>query len=118
MRYRIWKATESTCRVLDTKTGLKSEVEKFFTSNAVFHVNITGYIKSEADEFKDTGKPDDYFAWIETDDIIVVAEAHLLPDKVYYNPFLNPFFRDRRSNRIIHMARVLIVDGNTLSYEN
>jgi len=118
MRYKIWKATKSTYRVLDTKTGLTSEVEKFFTSNAIFHVDIDRYIKSEAGEFEDTGQPDDYFAWIETNDIGVKDEVHLFPEKVYYNPFLNPFFRNRKTNRIIHIARVLIVDGNTLSYED
>jgi len=116
MRYKIWKASIETYRVLDQKTGLISICDTFYTLNALFKVDMPGFLRAEVDNFKNSGKPNDYFAWIETNNIYVKKEVVHHKNNVYYNPFKHPYFRDRNTKKIIHIVKSIIVTGNTLSY--
>lgn len=115
-RFKIWKASIDSYRVLDTVTGNVDVVSNLTLKDVVFRVDTKKYLQSSKDGFKDSGDPNDYFAWMEADSLVVNKEAVLYPNKVYYNPFKAMCFRDRVTSQEIFNARLVTTIGNILSY--
>lgn len=116
MRYKIWKDSINTYKILDTESDLISICTNFYALDCIFNVDIKDYIKAEAEGFVNSGDPDDYFAWIAANKVYVKDEIVHSNAPVYYNPFKHPFFRNKHTNKIVHIARSVMVTGNTLSY--
>lgn len=116
MKYTIWKASIDEYRVQNNFTGEVKVVQDFVATDCRFLVNLNQYESDKLNNFKNSGNPFDYFAWIETNDFQEVSNE-LKEKKVYYNPFKCSQFRDRSTNEILKTASLLIVQKNILSYE-
>ena len=116
MSYTIWKASINQFRVQNNFTGEVKVVENFIATDCKFLVNLNQYESDKLNEFKNSGNPFDYFAWIEANEFQEVLRD-LKEKKVFYNPFKCSQFRDRSTNEVLRVANLLIVQGNILSYE-
>lgn len=115
MNYRIWKASITEYRVQNLETKEVLILSNFVALGCELKVNLKQYYDAKKQCFVNSGNPFDYFAWIEAKEI-KPAEADKA-NKVFYNPFKSPFFRDRESNDIITFSNKITINGNTLSYE-
>ena len=116
-RYIIWKASIHEYRVQDTQTNEITITGNVTAINCSFHVDIEGYNKAQKRDFKDSGREQDYFAWIEADMVFDNTQYyHTFKDKVWYNPFLHSQFRDRITEAVVTKASVVCTIGNILTY--
>lgn len=114
-RYRIYKASIHTYRVLDLQTGnLIDGTYRFLTiDNPRFRVNHRKYQEAAKGGFKNSGDPLDYFAWIETDSFTVGAS--FMPSRqVKFNPFKADKFMAVDSGDEVREADVCVITGNNL----
>lgn len=117
MAYRIWKASINEYRIEDTTTGKRIVLEEFALVNCRFMVDEQSYVNAALHEFKNSGKEDDYFAWIEAENVLVKQ----YPEQnkvVFYNPFKDMYFRDRGTGENLYEAKLVVVKGNKLTYWN
>lgn len=112
--YKIWKASVNEYRVQNTITNEVKVLSNFVALNCEFKVNLKQYHEAKKVSFADSGNPFDYFAWIEAESISG-AEVET-ENKVFYNPFKSPFFKDRQSGKVKHVASKIIINQNLLSY--
>lgn len=115
MKYIIWKSSINEYRVKNTLTGKVSILENFSLQNCKFKVDINKYNEAESVCFKNSGKPDDYFAWIEAEQIIVKLDSPR-NNIVFYNPFKSSNFTDRNTGEIVNEASYVVIKGNKLTY--
>ncbi len=115
MSFRIWKASITEYRIKNMITNEVKVMENFTAVGCELKVNLKQYYEAKKVGFVNSGNPFDYFAWIEA---VTVAPAEAeLPNKVYYNPFKSPFFRDRESGKVKQRTNKIVFNQNTLSYE-
>lgn len=115
-RYKIWKASIDTYRVLDTMTGQTRTTENLVAVGCDLLVSCKAYLQAKANNFANSGRADDYFAWIAADKVVDNKERVLYPKRVFYNPFKSRFFRNRETNQIILSAKIITTKGNLLTY--
>jgi len=116
MRYKIWKASINEYRVLDTKTNEVTVHENLLMIDCRFKVDQKAYERAKLKDFKDTGKDNDYFAWIEAEQVHVDRNFVHYSKIVYYNPFKHAMFRDRGSKQVLTKVQEVVTTGNLLSY--
>ncbi len=116
MSYKVWKASINEYRVQDMTTKEIVVAEHLTLTNCRLKVSLRRFREAKANSFQNSGDPMDYFAWIECEKV-KINKKNLLPNKVFYNPFKNSFFRNRETLRRITTAKKMIINGNTLSYE-
>lgn len=114
--YRVWKASITEYRVQNMTTKEIVVAENLTLTNCRFKVSLRRLREAKAKSFQNSGNPMDYFAWIECD-AVKIAKRNLLPNKVFYNPFRGCFFRNRETLKRVSTAKKIIINGNTLSYE-
>lgn len=114
-RFKVWKASITEYRIKDNLTNEVKVLDKFTLVGCEFKVNLKQYHEAKQINFENSGNPFDFFAWIEADEI---KQFEVEPiDKVYYNPFKSPFFRDRESSKVKQFATKVVINQNVLSYE-
>ena len=123
--FHIYKASITEYRVLNVETGQFEHIDaKGLTiRNPRFVCESTGYFKAKRNEFKNSGDPLDYFAYIETDEMPLITEA-LDPELILkcnlqcvkFNPFKERYFFDTETLEPIKEAATCIISGNFLAY--
>ena len=116
-RYLIWKASITEFRVLDRSNGKSIVMENLMAFNCTFHVDLEAYNRAQKSNFVNSGRENDYFAWIEADMVFINSLGYTFKDKVWYNPFLHSQFRDRATKEVVNMAQSICTIGNTLTYQ-
>lgn len=115
--YLIWKANINDYRVLNTKTNVVEVLTHFTMLNCSFRVDINAYNKAKASNFANSGKENDYFAWIECSKVIK-HKPKMVKSTVFYNPFKSAYFKLRDSFERTDFAKKIVVNANTLGYGN
>ncbi len=116
MSYKVWKASITEYRVQNTITKEIVIAENLTLTNCRLKVSLKRFKQAKANSFQNSQDPMDYFAWIECEKV-KVNKKNLLPNKVFYNPFKSGFFRNRETLKRVTTAKKMIINGNTLSYE-
>lgn len=114
-KFRIYKASKHTYRVLHVETGVivVDKCHSITAADPTFVVDQSGYLKAKEKGFVNSGDPLDYFAYIETNSVILGATFQA-PTRIKFNPFkAGHFFRDSDLSEI-KVAKVVTVIGNDL----
>lgn len=113
--YKVWKASIKEYRVLNTLTGEVQILERFTALNCALKVDINLYNIAKSNNFANSGNENDYFAWIECNEILKFNNE-VATNNVFYNLFKSEFFKDRVSNKTVSNCQFIEINGNTLNY--
>ena len=108
----------------DARTGefVTDSAQFLVLKNARPMVHVGKYMEAKKSDFKNSGDPLDYFAWLECDSFELKREPevfHRLTDVLCYNPFKHHLFRDRATgNTFLSAYRFpyIFIEGNQLRY--
>lgn len=117
--YIIWKASIENYRVLNTLTGEIKIIKDFIAKDCEFKVNINGFNTARLKNFENSGKPNDYFAYIVAKKVLKMPRLGLFKRKmqpVFYNPFKSAYFRNRITGERVDFCNTIRITGNTLAY--
>lgn len=114
-RYKIWKASITEYRVLDTWTGEVTVMDTFTAVNCTFRTDEIKYDEARNKNFVNSGDPNDYFAWIECTSILPFNNE-VAEKRVFYNPFKGNNFNDRETMNPVLSAHYVEIKQNLLSY--
>lgn len=116
--YHVYKKDIENYRVYDTmQDKIVHEGSQLFVYNPRFIVNYDGYLEAEKNNFINSGDPDDYFAWIECDNLLTkVTQEQALSHRtnIYFNPYKMFYFAKRHSMEPIIRAPSVVIRGNFL----
>lgn len=121
--YHIYKSSIEYYRILNTETNefIQESVKHLIIKEPQFKVNKERWLAATEVNFKNSGDPFDYFAYIESEHLpIVLGDAIGIPShlkQIKFNPFrMNYFFEVEGENRITE-SRYCLISGISLFAE-